>query len=99
MLCYIEPNIRLVSSTERLLLNNNLHLTPLVIEWYRKVAEIYKLQIHSIGVRENKFYIEYHAGDETLKMLYGNLLSDPDYEGKIPIMIGDVEYLIEGPDF
>jgi hypothetical protein len=99
MLCYIQPVIRLAGPTERLYLNDNLHLAPLFVEWYRKVCEIYNLSIHFVGIRNNRFYVEYHASDDVLKMLYGNLLSDPDYKGKIPIMLGDVEYLVDGKYF
>ena len=96
MLCRIEPIIRLAGPTDRIYLNSSLHLVPLVVEWYNRVCEIYKLSIHSIGVKDNRFYIEYHAADDVLKMLYANLLSDPDYEGKFPLLLGDSEYFVEG---
>ena len=96
MLCHIEPIIRLTGPTDRIYLSDNLHLAPLVIEWYQKVSGVYKLSIHSIGVKNNRFYIEYHAADDVLKMLYANLLVDPDYEGKFPLLLGDIEYFVEG---
>jgi hypothetical protein len=96
MLYRIYPNIRLVAATERIALKSNLYLVPLVIEWYQKVCEIYNLKIKSIDLDHNRFYIEYDAPNETLKMYYASILADPDYEGKIPIIIAYREYLVEG---
>jgi hypothetical protein len=96
MLRRIFPTIYLTSTTDRLVLKENMHLFSLVKEWYEKVYGIYGLNFRSIGLKDNRFFIEYILEDEMLKESRDKLLADPDYEGKIPIMLGDIEYLIEG---
>ena len=96
MIRCIFPTIYLTSATDRLVLKDNMYLAPLVKDWYEKVYGIYGLNFKSIGVKESRFFIEYILTDGILKESTDKLLVDPDYEGKIPIILGDIEFLIKG---